>query len=180
MTLGEKLRYLREVEGSLRDLDRAMTQSELVRVLRQELGQTVSQAYLSQVENGKRKHLTDTTRMLLAKFFKVHPGYLVTDPEGFGPEFQSPVRAAESSLDLWLINGAERFSRDPEVSAALLTLARQDDTRSCLMLLAAILQLPDLAPRLTKALRPRPAAEPGTERNPANRTRKTPKRGKSS
>jgi len=30
MKLGEKLRYLREVEGNLRGMDRAMTQQELV------------------------------------------------------------------------------------------------------------------------------------------------------
>jgi len=33
MKLGEKLRYLREVEGSMRGLDRAMTQQELVRAI---------------------------------------------------------------------------------------------------------------------------------------------------
>ena len=31
MRLGEKLRYLREVEGTLRGLDREMTQQEVVR-----------------------------------------------------------------------------------------------------------------------------------------------------
>ena len=31
MRLGEKLRYLREVEGTLRNLGRAMTQQEIVR-----------------------------------------------------------------------------------------------------------------------------------------------------
>ncbi len=36
MKLGEKLRYLREVEGNLRGLDRAMTQQELVRAIRSE------------------------------------------------------------------------------------------------------------------------------------------------
>ena len=34
MKLGEKIRYLREVEGSLRGLDRPMTQQELVRAVR--------------------------------------------------------------------------------------------------------------------------------------------------
>ena len=38
MKLGEKLRYLREVEGNLRGLDRAMTQLELVRAIKAELG----------------------------------------------------------------------------------------------------------------------------------------------
>ena len=38
MKLGEKIRYLREVEGSLRGLGRPMTQLELVRAIREELG----------------------------------------------------------------------------------------------------------------------------------------------
>ena len=37
MKLGEKLRYLREVEGNLRGMDQAMTQQELVRAIRSEL-----------------------------------------------------------------------------------------------------------------------------------------------
>ena len=38
MKLGEKIRYLREVEGSLRGLGRPMTQLELVRAIREESG----------------------------------------------------------------------------------------------------------------------------------------------
>ena len=83
MTLGEKLRYLREVEGTLRGLDREMTQQEMARLIQKELGKSISQSYLSQIESGARPHLTNSTRMLLARFFKVHPGYLVDDPEGF-------------------------------------------------------------------------------------------------
>lgn len=53
MRLGEKLRYLREVEGSLRGLGRAMTQLEVVRAARKELGRGISQSYLSQIEDRK-------------------------------------------------------------------------------------------------------------------------------
>jgi transcriptional regulator with XRE-family HTH domain len=157
MTLGEKLRYLRDVEGTLRGLDRAMSQSEVARAIGQELGKTISQAYLSQVENGKRRHLTDTTRMLLSRFFKVHPGYLVADPEGFQTELLSELRAAEDTLDLWLINGAERFRADAAVREALLTISRNQDSRKCLILLAGILREPGLADRLFEALQPRKA-----------------------
>src|SRR6185369_16571877 len=106
MKLADKIRYLREVEGNLRGLGRAMTQQELVRAIHEESGATpdggrskngaekktrgatnrttgISQSYLSQIESGARPHLTNTTRLLLAKFFKVHPGYLVDDPEGY-------------------------------------------------------------------------------------------------
>ncbi|MGA8732050.1 MAG: transcriptional regulator [Terracidiphilus sp.] len=155
MKLGEKIRYLREVEGSLRGLDRAMNQQELVRAIEAETGSKLSQSYLSQIESGARPHLTNTTRQILAGFFKVHPGYLVDDPEGYHPELQSELRSVEDKLDLWLVAGAERFRRDPELKRALLTLVRHDHSRECLMLLEAILETPGLAPRLAEVLRPR-------------------------
>ena len=93
MSLGEKLRYLREVEGTLRGLDREMTQLEVVRLVQKELGKSISQSYLSQIESGARPHLTNSTRMLLARFFKVHPGYLVDDPEGYQTELISDLGA---------------------------------------------------------------------------------------
>ena len=113
MKLGGKLKYLREIEGTLRGLGREMTQQEIVRSIKKELGKTISQSYLSQIENGSRPHLTNSTRMLLARFFKVHPGYLVDDPEGFQTELISDVGALEDKLDLWLISGAERFRFGP-------------------------------------------------------------------
>lgn len=158
MTLGEKIRYLREVEGSLRGLNRAMTQQELLRSIRSELGADgavkMSQSYLSQIESGARPHLTNTTRQLLAKFFKVHPGYLVDDPEGYHPELLSEARTLEDKLDLWLVSGAERFRRDPALRQALLTLARHNDTRQCLLLLEAVMETPGLVERLLEVLRP--------------------------
>ena len=114
MKLGEKIRYLRLVEGTLRGLDREMTQQEVVRAIAREQKRSLSQSYLSQIESGARPHLTNSTRMLLAKFFGVHPGYLVDDPEGFHTELISDARVNEDQLDLWLISGAERFSRDPQ------------------------------------------------------------------
>jgi transcriptional regulator with XRE-family HTH domain len=155
MKLGEKIRYLREVEGSLRGLDRAMSQLELVRAIARETGSKLSQSYLSQIESGARPHLTNTTRQILAGFFKVHPGYLVDDPEGYSPELQSELRHVEDKLDLWLVSGAERFRRDPELKQALLTLARNEHSRECLLLLEAILETPGLAPRLAEVLRPK-------------------------
>jgi len=155
MKLGEKIRYLREVEGSLRGLDRDLSQQETIRAIEAETGSKLSQSYLSQIESGARPHLTNTTRQILATFFKVHPGYLVDDPEGYHPELQSELRSFEDKLDLWLVNGAERFSRDPELMQALLTLARHDRSRECLLLLEAILETPGLAPRLAEVLRPK-------------------------
>src|SRR5215475_13877036 len=154
MTLGEKLRYLRLVEGNLRGLGRDMTQQEVVRAITRELKQKISQSYLSQIENGSRPHLTNKTRLLLSKFFKVHPGYLVDDPEGFHTELISDVSGMEDKLDLWLIQGAERFRNDPSVSRALLNVAKHEDSRRCLVLLDAILETPQLVERLLHVLRP--------------------------
>jgi transcriptional regulator with XRE-family HTH domain len=154
MNLGAKLKYLREVEGALRGLGRAMTQQEIVRSIKKELGAPISQSYLSQIENGARPHLTNSTRMLLARFFKVHPGYLVDDPEGYSTELMSEVAAAEDKMDLWLINGAERFRRDLDVHDALVRIARHEDSRMCLVLLGAILDNPGLAERLLQVLKP--------------------------
>ena len=156
MTLGEKLRYLRLVEGNLRGLGRDMTQQEVVRAIARELKQKISQSYLSQIENGARPHLTNKTRLLLSKFFKVHPGYLVDDPLGFHTELLSDVSSDEDKLDLWLIQGAERFRGDPLVSRALLNLAKHEDSRRCLALMDAILETPQLADRLLNVLRPQP------------------------
>jgi transcriptional regulator with XRE-family HTH domain len=155
MTLGEKIRYLREVEGTVRGFDRAMTQQEMVRAVAKEMKKSLSQSYLSQIESGTRPHLTNTSRMLLAKFFKVHPGYLVDDPEGYSTELISDLGALEDKLDLWLINGAERFSNDLEVRQALLALAKHPDSRRCLMLLRLILENPGLLDRLFEVLKPK-------------------------
>ncbi len=160
MKLGEKIHYLREVEGNLRGLNRAMTQQELLKAIRSELGTPMSQSYLSQIESGARPHLTNTTRQLLAKFFKVHPGYLVDDPEGYHPELLSDARTLEDKLDLWLVSGAERFRRDPALRQSLLALARHQDTRRCLLLLEAVMETPGLVERLLEVLRPERTAEP--------------------
>jgi transcriptional regulator with XRE-family HTH domain len=179
MKLGEKLRYLRLVEGTLRGLDRELTQQDLARALKKELGSGLSQSYLSQIENGARPHLTNASRMLLSRFFKVHPGYLVDDPEGFHTELTSDLRATEDRLDLWLIHGAEQFARDPQLSQALLDLAKHKDTRGCLVLLGAILESPELVERLSEVLLPSEViARPGVGETP-NRARRKKSAGAS-
>lgn len=162
MKLGEKIRYLREVEGSLRGLGRPMTQLEIVAAIRKELGgaekgarkKSISQSYLSQIESGSRPHMTQSSRALLAKFFKVHPGFLVDDPEGYHTELTSDLRTTEGKLDVWLLQGSERFASDPQLSNVLIKCAREKDTRRCLLLLGEILETPGLADRLYEALQP--------------------------
>jgi transcriptional regulator with XRE-family HTH domain len=184
MKLNDKIRYLREVEGNLRGLGRAMTQQELVRAIQEsnksgtrKNGATISQSYLSQIESGARPHLTNTTRLLLAKFFKVHPGYLVDDPEGYNAQLLADIHTLEDKLDLWLVSGAERFRRDPELCQALLTLAQNKDSRRCLLLLEEVLKTPSLADRLLEVLRPETAkAQPPAQPQPVTTNHRS-KRG---
>src|SRR5438045_8791684 len=129
-----------------------MTQQEVVRAIKKEQGKPISQSYVSQIESGARPHLTNATRLLLAKFFRVHPGYLVDDPEGFQTELISDLRLNEDKLDLWLIQGAERFRRDPQLAEALLKLARHDDSRKCVLLVGAVHEPPEMLERLWQVL----------------------------
>jgi len=154
MKLGEKIRSLRYAEGILRGLGRELTQSELARAAREELGKGISQSYLSQIENGARPHMTKSTRELLARFFKIHPGFLVDDPEGFHNELISSLPTRPRRLDDWLFDGVRRFHADPELRSVLEKLAHREDARRCLILLGAILDAPGLAPRLLHVLRP--------------------------
>jgi transcriptional regulator with XRE-family HTH domain len=154
MTLGEKIRYLREFEGTLRGLGRAMTQIEVVQAVKKELKKSISQSFLSQIESGRRPHMTNSTRQLLAQFFKVLPGYLVSDPEGYHPELISDLRVKEDRLDSWLLDGSERFAHDPELQQSILALARHTDSRQCLLLLRSILETPGLIDRLNEVLNP--------------------------
>jgi len=152
MKLGDKLRSLRAVEGSLRGLGRSMTQQELANAMKSEIGRGLSQAYLSQIESGARPHLTHTTRELLARFFRVYPGFLVDDPEGYTPGLQSELRAIDAKVDSWLFAGAEQFTADPVLQRALQIIAEHEDSRRAILLLAEILRTPDLAERLGEVL----------------------------
>jgi len=154
MTLAHKLRQLRQLEGDLRGLGRELTQSELVRAIRAELGENISQPYLSLIESGARPHLSNESRQLLARFFKVHPGYLVSDPPDFHTELTSEVATVETALDRWLVDGATRFAHDPALGAALERLAAHADTRRCLVLLGEMISMPGLVDRLSDTLLP--------------------------
>jgi transcriptional regulator with XRE-family HTH domain len=154
MTLAQKFRQLRQLEGDLRGLGREITQSELVRAIKSELGETISQSYLSLIEKGARTHLSNESRQLLAKFFKVHPGYLVSDPPGFHTELTSEVATIETKLDRWLVEGATRFAHDPALASALERLAAHADTRRCLVLLGEMISMPGLVDRLSETLVP--------------------------
>jgi transcriptional regulator with XRE-family HTH domain len=170
MTLGDKLRSLRSVEGSLRGFDRPLTQKEVAAAMKRETGKSLSQAYLSQIESGARPHLTHTSRELLARFFRVYPGFLVDDPAGYTPDLQSDLRVREAKIDSWLHAGAEEFASDEDLHQAFKTIAEVEDSRLAILLLAEILRMPDLADRLGEVLHstpnPRPNAHQGSGHPP--------------
>ena len=152
MRLGEKLHELRILEGAARGLGRPLTQEEVSRGIQRDLGGRVSQPYLSQIEKGSRPHLTATTRMLLARFFKVHPGYLVDDLEGVSPYLGRHARTiADDQLDTWLIEGAEQWNSDPALRTALLAIARHPESRKCLLLLGSLVENRELIDHLCRA-----------------------------
>jgi transcriptional regulator with XRE-family HTH domain len=133
--LSEKLRHLRHVEGDIRGAGRPLTKAEVARAMRDELGASLSPAYLSQLENGQRRHLTAPTRALLARFFKVHPGYLVGDPEGFERTMRTQELSEPMDLRAWLAERAEELREDPLLYHLFLRLARTDDPRQHLLAL---------------------------------------------
>jgi transcriptional regulator with XRE-family HTH domain len=154
MTLGEKIRHLREVEGTLRGLGRPMTQGEMIARMKRELRRTISQSYLSQIESGSRPHMTHGTRQLLAKFFKVQPGFLVDDAEGYRAELGSDLlRVKDAKVDSWLYAAADAMQDDPEFAEALQAIAKFPDTRKALVLLGEIVKVPGLADHLLDTLR---------------------------
>ena len=152
MTLGEKIRHLRGVEGALRGLGRPLTQTEVIRAMHRELHEGISQAYLSQIESGSRPHMTHDTRELLARFFKVQPGFLVNDAEGFQTTLASDLRVQDAKVDSWLYSAAENSANDPELSQALRNVADYEDSRKCLLLLGEIVKIPGLVDHLFEVL----------------------------
>jgi transcriptional regulator with XRE-family HTH domain len=129
MNLAEKIKHLREIEGELRGLNRPMTQMEIVKAMQEELGESISQAYMSQLESSKRLHLTASSRSLLARFFKVHPGYLVSDPPDYSTDLLSDMGQDTDRLRTWLIANAVEWRSEPALHDLLEFLAQSNDPR---------------------------------------------------
>jgi transcriptional regulator with XRE-family HTH domain len=129
MNLAEKMKHLREVEGELRGLNRPMTQMEVVKAMQEELGESISQAYLSQLESSKRLHLTASSRDLLARFFKVHPGYLVSDPMDYSTDLLTDLEQTTDRLTNWLTASATEWFSDPMLHELLQQLAQTTEPK---------------------------------------------------
>ena len=152
MKVAQKLRALRELEGLCRGHPRGLSKAETVKLIREELDERISLPYLSQLEAGKRGHMTNTTRLLLARFFRVHPGFLVDDPDEFQQQVAVPIPEAVEPFDAWLRAGALRFRHDRLVAETLERLAGAPDRRKALRLLHQVLAMPALMDRLLLAV----------------------------
>jgi transcriptional regulator with XRE-family HTH domain len=133
MTLAEKIKQLRLQEGHARGLNRPLTQSEVSRLIKKETGRGITQAYLSQLESGKRRHLTAGSREQLAAFFKVHPGYLVDDVA------PARKRSFNAGISKWLSESADSLRQiDPALAGLLDDLSGEKNPRVYFDLLAAV------------------------------------------
>jgi hypothetical protein len=97
--------------------------------------------------------MTHRTRQLLARFFKVQPGFLVDDAEGYQSELGSHLRVEDASIDSWLYAGAEKFHDDAEFAKALQAVGDFSDTRKALLLLGEIVKVPGLIDHLYDTLK---------------------------
>jgi transcriptional regulator with XRE-family HTH domain len=142
MKLSEKIKHLREVEGELRGLNRPMTQTEVVKAMQEELNESISQAYLSQLENGKRVHLTASSRDLLSRFFKVQPGYLVSDLPDFSTDLLTDIDYYTDRLGTWLMASAEEWRGEPLLQEFFERLASTENPRRYILLFHEMIGLP--------------------------------------
>jgi transcriptional regulator with XRE-family HTH domain len=142
MNLSEKIKHLREVEGELRGLNRPMTQTEVVKAMQEELNESISQAYLSQLENGKRVHLTASSRDLLSRFFKVQPGYLVSDLPDFSTDLLTDIDYYTDRFGTWLIASAEEWRAEPLIQEFFERLASTENPRRYILLFHEMIGLP--------------------------------------
>jgi len=154
MTVGQKLGKLRALAGFNHGLGREMTQAEVSKSIREELGGKISQSYLSQLESGARPHMTGNTRLLLARFFKVHPGYLVDDLDDHPHLPSKPRHSLDDRVDLWLIEASEEFTADRALSEALLKIAKHEKSRDCLVWFGSIVENRQLMERLIADVEP--------------------------
>ena len=143
MNLAEKIKHLREVEGELRGLNRPMTQMEIVKAMQEELNESISQAYLSQLEKSKRLHLTASSRDLLARFFKVHPGYLVSDPLDYSTDLLTEMESEDGDrLNTWLTANAQEWNSEPALQELLLRLAEVEEPLRYLEAFQRLMEFP--------------------------------------
>ena len=83
--------------------------------------------YISQLENGKRVHLTASSRDLLSRFFKVQPGYLVSDLPDYSTDLLTDMDYETDRLGTWLMASAEEWRSEPLIQKFFTSLANVED-----------------------------------------------------
>jgi hypothetical protein len=73
--------------------------------------------------------MSPATRARLAQFFKVLPGYLVSDPDGYQASIVSGLSEEPDALRSWLAARAEDLRDEPFLYHVLLKMARHPDPR---------------------------------------------------
>ena len=155
MTLAQKLRQLRQLEGDLRGLGRELTQAELVRAIKTELGETISQSYLSLIEKGSRQapveRIAAAPRAVLqgaSRLSRQRPAR-ISDRAHVGGRDDRDRGSIAGSLTARRASPTTRRS-----AAALERLAAHAETRRCLVLLGEMISMPGLVDRLSETLVP--------------------------
>jgi hypothetical protein len=160
MKLAEKLQHLRFIEGTHRGMGRPMTKAEVVRAMRDEVGESISHPYLCQLEGGSRVHMTARTRDLLARFFKVLPGYLVDDLEGFEVSLRTEIATGPERLRSWFATQAESLTEEPFLAHVMFKLSRAETPEQFVALLDRMLELsPPSLDRVAETIRQEEAAQ---------------------
>jgi hypothetical protein len=93
------------------------------------------------LESGRRVHLTASSRALLARFFKVHPGYLVSDPPDFSTDLLTDMEDGSDRLTTWLMASAEEWRIEPFIRGFFERLADTEDPRRYIELFGQLMNL---------------------------------------
>jgi len=141
MKLSEKIKHLREVEGELRGLNRPMTQTEVVKAIQEELNESISQAYLSQLET-VREFTSQHRAATYSRVFKVQPGYLVSDLPDFSTDLLTDIDFNTDRLDTWLMASAEEWRGEPLIQEFFERLASIENPRRYIILFHEMVGLP--------------------------------------
>ena len=119
-----------------------------------ELGETISQSYLSLIEKGTRRHLSQESRQLLARSSRSIPGISSATRRDITPSSRPTWRRSRPrSIDG--CRTARPGSRTiPRSAPRSIASAMHAESRRCLVLLGEMISMPGLIDRLSQTLVP--------------------------
>ena len=86
-------------------------------------------------------HLTSSSRDLLSRFFKVQPGYLVSDLPDYSTNLLTDMDYETDRLGTWLMASAEEWRSEPLIQKFLTSLANVEDPRRYFALFYELMDL---------------------------------------